>query len=673
MAFFHPKETYAYITLSLAVISFIAIGFLICDFIGLTALISDSFYAYINKDVQVGRVVGQSTASDPIARTCWNSAKGACYPRRSFLHFGTAPAEWYAKFDLVANGSPGAREAKAINPNMYLINIGIDWNVEAFKDHKSESWYLNGVHGESLDVYGGTPQSDITMFCPAIENQRYNQYIAAATAELLGDIYDGVFNQGTWGKPIGSTGEFIGTKDTTGIDMDRNCVANGGSKNPGSRDANDCNDWYEHSETWLRQTWQGGIKFTIDNLRSTIGSQAIFINNNGGIRPDEFPYIDNYFSQVNGEYQEHIQSISSFTYLKEAMDKWLNQGRQPHMSMLGANPSGNKDNFEFVRFFLGVSLLGQVYFETGAGNDHHFVHYYDELDINLGYPSGNAVQIRNTGQNGRGVWVRFFDNGAVIVNTDSRDTTVSQIDLDDVSGYNGPYYRFNGGQKSTFNNGQPFTSVTLKGRALSGNQYVGDSIILVKQPTTMVTDIIIDDSEFNTSPGSEPAQLSAEWKFHVCSGGGDAAMQCSCDLTEDYWSQNCRSWQNLFGLSWNTAHGGMVVFTPTINVPGNYAVYEWHGKIKNQTMASNVSYAVNYAAGGSQTFTINQEENIGQWNKLGVFNLASGTGNKVILSASGADGTVVADAIRFVYQGNHGNIKGPSAPLETCSDQSGSI
>ncbi|MFH1456639.1 MAG: putative glycoside hydrolase, partial [Patescibacteria group bacterium] len=597
---------------------------------------------------------------DPISRACFDATLGPCYPRRSFFHFGNAPAEWYAKFDLVGNSTSGARAAKSINPAVYIINTGVDWNVEADKDNKSDDWNLKGINGDSLIIPGGgysRPQSDITMSCPVIGSARYNEYVAGETADLLCSSCDGVLNQGSWGKPLGSTSNFNNSKDTTGIDMDRSCITNGGTVPVSS-----CNDWYEHNEAWMRQTWQEGIKFTIDSVRTAIGPNKILINNTGGIRPDEFPYINNYFSQMNGEFQEHIQSISSFTYLKNAMDTWRSQGREPHTNILGANPSGDKDNFSYVRFFMGISLIGETYFESGADNNHHYVHYYDELDVNLGYPVEEAEQIKNTGQNGRGVWVRFFDNGVVILNADENSNTVSDSDIQNLDGYAGPYYRFKGGQDATRNNGEQFSSITLNGSlaSTSGSNrlYVGDSVLLVKNPTTMVTDIIIDDSEFNTSPGSEPAQLSAQWKFHICPAGG-LNMPCSCDLTEKYWSQNCRSWQNLFGLSWNTSRAGTAVFTPTINVPGDYAVYEWHGKVKNQIMASNVSYIVNYAGGGSQTFTINQENNAGQWNKLGVFNLAVGTGNNVTVNASGADETVVADAIRFVYQGNTGDIKGP--------------
>jgi len=44
---------------------------------------------------------------------------------------------------------------------------------------------------------------------------------------------------------------------------------------------------------------------------------------------------------------------------------------------------------------------------------------------------------------------------------------------------------------------------------------------------------------------------------------------------------------------------------------------------------------------------------------LGTYYLSKGQQNKVVISTEGADGIVIADAIRFVYQGNHGNIKGP--------------
>jgi len=213
-----------------------------------------------------------------------------------------------------------------------------------------------------------------------------------------------------------------------------------------------------------------------------------------------------------------------------------------------------------------------------------------------------------------------------------------------------------------FNNGQLFDTVALNGRLTevigSNRFYVGDAILLTTEQTTMVTDIIIDDSYFNTSPGSAEANLSSEWKFHQCNDPDNLKGFCSCDLTEKAWTQNCRPWRNLLDFAWNTSYSGEAVFTPTISVPGDYTIYEWHGNLVNQTMGTNVKYTINYS-GQNQEVTVNQQQDQGQWNYLGIYNLSTGTNNNVTISAQGSDGFVIADAIRFVYQGNHGSIKGP--------------
>ncbi|MBU4482037.1 hypothetical protein KKC16_01130, partial [Patescibacteria group bacterium] len=74
--------------------------------------------------------------------------------------------------------------------------------------------------------------------------------------------------------------------------------------------------------------------------------------------------------------------------------------------------------------------------------------------------------------------------------------------------------------------------------------------------------------------------------------------------------------------------------------------------------ATNVRHIITYS-GNSESVLVDQSQNQGKWNKLGIYNLSIGTNNNVTISAQGSNGTVIADAIRFVYQGNKGSIKGP--------------
>lgn len=80
----------------------------------------------------------------------------------------------------------------------------------------------------------------------------------------------------------------------------------------------------------------------------------------------------------------------------------------------------------------------------------------------------------------------------------------------------------------------------------------------------------------------------------------------------------------------------------SVGTAGLYKVYaKWVG-----ASATNAKYAIT-DAGGTTNVTVNQAQNVAQWNLLGTFNLDPTAGHKIVLSDN-ANGTVVADAILFV-------------------------
>ena len=112
----------------------------------------------------------------------------------------------------------------------------------------------------------------------------------------------------------------------------------------------------------------------------------------------------------------------------------------------------------------------------------------------------------------------------MIGNVSSRDQVVTDSELQALAGYDASdpdgdgwdgYYRFRGGQDTSMNSGQPFTSVQFHGHSFDmGGGFMatsGDGIVLLKKPRTVVADIEIDDSSGPTSPGSDKAVF--EWKL----------------------------------------------------------------------------------------------------------------------------------------------------------------
>ena len=90
-----------------------------------------------------------------------------------------------------------------------------------------------------------------------------------------------------------------------------------------------------------------------------------------------------------------------------------------------------------------------------------------------------------------------------------------------------------------------------------------------------------------------------------------------------------------------------LTYTPTIEVAGNYQVYEWHPQGANRTTAA--KHVITYN-GGTQTVNVNQQINGGKWNLLGTYNFAAGTSGNIQINDNFSTGSVVmADAIKLVF------------------------
>ncbi|MEW6304103.1 MAG: galactose oxidase-like domain-containing protein [Verrucomicrobiota bacterium] len=95
----------------------------------------------------------------------------------------------------------------------------------------------------------------------------------------------------------------------------------------------------------------------------------------------------------------------------------------------------------------------------------------------------------------------------------------------------------------------------------------------------------------------------------------------------------------------NTAGGKSVRYSPVVPATGSYQVYlRW---TTGTNRATNVPVDVNHT-GGTTTLSINQQNNNGTWVSLGTYNFSAGTTGNVLVRNDGANGYVIADAVRFV-------------------------
>jgi hypothetical protein len=380
------------------------------------------------------------------------------------------------------------------------------------------------------------------------------------------------------------------------------------------------------------------------------------INTGSSDMPDK-NYLNGYVSEyAGGEYNWFSTQWLDSVETSQVMSPFVHLSQQ--------NPDGSdsqrirpsKNDFPYIRFGLGRAMLLGQYYEYEDVSDHYWNKYYDEFDLNVGYPTGDMQQLISTGVSNQGVWVRFFDMGAVMVNFSTRDVVVTAQQLSALSGYQGPYYRFQGGQDPSTNDGSLFTQVTLKGHSYissGANWLSGDAIILVKNPTTAISDIIIDNSDSGTSPGSDAAYISPGFTQQGCGSGSDN------------YTLRCSEWLNTYAFAKASAGTGSATatFRPNIGLPGNYEIFEWHGKLSSSgaytNEATNVPCIISYS-GGSTTLTINQKDKAGKWNSLGQFWFAKGTSGNVTIS-NNANSDVIADAFKFAYVGIKDTIP-PNGP-----------
>jgi hypothetical protein len=552
------------------------------------------------------------------------------FPRIAAFNWRGGNANWLSRYDLILgskNDSLLYNSVKGLNNNVYILDTD-DWNIGGpfysgtVSGDLPDTWRLRQSDGTYLLVYGEYYFADVTTYCGLYNGEKYNQALPRELIEeTKWNIYDGLANNGTLSN--------LDSSKYPDVDLDRNGV----------------NDRSEHGNEWIDQKWQEGQNIIRSNLR------AMF-NAKWGNSNEKFiwywPMADTMGVNVcNGAGWENIYINYPYTFStwNQLIDQWETIGPSPRINVMAVDikydsvnsPDRQKDYFRLMRWGLTTALLNDVYFICSDNTHHDWTYYYDEYDVNLGYPTGPAQQLAN------GCWARFFDNGVSIVNPTNATKTVTSGDLPTLVGYEGPYYRFQGNQDAAWNDGSLFTSVTLTSSAASypgSEQYVGDGIILVKSPTTVVSDIIVDNSDPGTSPGSEPASLTGfVWDELAQSNPDNPLWYTTTQLTTED-SNYYNSYYAPPGDGSATA-----VFKPKINVSGQYRVYEWHGwrgsDPSSYNEGSNVPCTIIHRD-GSTTLTINQRINYGKWNLIGTFYFNAGGDNSVMLT-NDANGYLKSD------------------------------
>ena len=92
-------------------------------------------------------------------------------------------------------------------------------------------------------------------------------------------------------------------------------------------------------------------------------------------------------------------------------------------------------------------------------------------------------------------------------------------------------------------------------------------------------------------------------------------------------------------------------FTPTVS--GNYDVSMWWTAYSSRSTGVPVDIE---HAGGTEYLFINQQQNGGKWNSLGIYSLIAGQSYTVTVISQPGPSSTCADAVKFGYLGGGGNL-----------------
>ncbi|MCC5844546.1 MAG: hypothetical protein JJU05_09865 [Verrucomicrobia bacterium] len=174
----------------------------------------------------------------------------------------------------------------------------------------------------------------------------------------------------------------------------------------------------------------------------------------------------------------------------------------------------------------------------------------------------------------------------------------------------------------------PFSSGTSgNARIFTANTngfVVADAFRFVKLDEDQAAEVIVDNAD------ATGVQITGQWVSTTFTPGYHGP---------DYLHDN------------NTDKGQKSVhFTPDLAASGTYDVYIQYPDGINR--ASNVPIDITHAT-GTDLISLDQRTGGGQWVLLGTYNFNSGTAGNILISNSGTNGFVMADAVRFVPAQSH--------------------
>ncbi|MFH0815175.1 MAG: putative glycoside hydrolase [Candidatus Falkowbacteria bacterium] len=393
---------------------------------------------------------------------CATTAINHDFPKLANLFFRwditSAEAKQLAQWDIlvidmeVARLTPASLNLiKQYNPNIkllaYLASADIRGDAGGLSgslrqklfNQIGNNWWLRDVGGNKIEWWPGNPLVNVY--------SAQDNWSATLSQFLKDDLmasgyWDGVFLDNVWSDVSFLQGKFS-------VDIDNDGVADDSLK--------------------LNQKWQEGMIKLLQNVRSKIGSDKLLVTNGG-----EF-----YHDSVSGVLYEHFPDKG----WRDTMKKYsfiIDNGQYPGIGILNMNVdnTGNKNDFQKMRFGLASAMLDDGYYSFDNGDQtHHEIWWYDEYDAYLGPAVGGAKEVFGKADFRDGVWRRDFENGLVIANSSG---STQQIMLD------GEYEKIHGTQDPDTNDGSFVEDVELAPR---------DGLVLLR-PIDKLTNAVFSNGSF---------------------------------------------------------------------------------------------------------------------------------------------------------------------------------
>lgn len=285
-----------------------------------------------------------------------------------------------------------------------------------------DEWYLKDSKGAIVSAWPGTIPINVAT--------EWNEYLPRFVENtiLSTGLWDGVFYD-----EVQDDMTYLNSGD---IDLDRNGVR----------------DTRETANT----IWQKGMLDLFIHSRQAFGESALILTN-GSSLPDYQPYVN---GRMFENFPAQQEQTSLWNKVANSYTALFSRVKKPAIFIINANTrnSGNKTDYQRMRYGLATALLSDGYFSFDYGDkDHGQLWKYDEFDAYLGKPSGLPENVlgKNTGVLFPSVWKRDFQRGVVYLNATDENQAI---------GFQEEFEKIKGTQDVSINDGSIVSEIELKAK-----------------------------------------------------------------------------------------------------------------------------------------------------------------------------------------------------------------